>query len=246
MLIFQLSMVWETNQQYSHGFIVPFLMIYLIIKLPTSHFEAKEKSKLPFQGKATFLIGIPLILTILPIWVIRGANPDWRLLNLVMFAIILLISSTWIYDKGGLNLLKLLAFPLLFFIVAIPWTLATDLQLTQCLQQKVSETIVDILLLLEHSATLQGTIIDVGVFGQIGVDQACSGINGLQASMVVSLFLGAYFGLPILQRITLYISGLIIAVIMNLIRAFSMSFVKVKGRGELLDSPVFSLGNWDA
>ena len=189
MLIFQLSMVWETNQQYSHGFIVPFLMIYLIIKLPTSHFEAKEKSKLPFQGKATFLIGIPLILTILPIWVIRGANPDWRLLNLVMFAIIILISSTWIYDKGGLNLLKLLAFPLLFFIVAIPWPLATDLQLTQWLQQKVSETIVDLLLLLEHSATLQGTIIDVGVFGQIGVDQACSGINGLQASMVVSLFL---------------------------------------------------------
>ena len=239
-------MVWETNQQYSHGFVVPFLMIYLIIKIPTSHFDTEKECKLPFQGKATLLIGIPLILTIFPIWVIRGANPDWRLLNLVLFAVILLISSSWIYDKGGLKLLKLLAFPLLFFIVAIPWPLATDLQLTQWLQQKVSETIVDLLLLLEHSATLEGTIIDVGVFGQIGVDQACSGINGLQASMVVSLFLGAYFGLPILQRITLYISGLIIAVIMNLIRAFSMSFVKVKGRGELLDSPVFSLGNWDA
>ena len=35
---------------------------------------------------------------------------------------------------------------------------------------------------MEHEANLLGTVIDVGVFGQIGIDQACSGINGLQAS----------------------------------------------------------------
>ena len=41
---------------------------------------------------------------------------------------------------------------------------------------------------MEHEARLEGTVIDVGVFGKIGVDQACSGINGLQASLVVTPF----------------------------------------------------------
>ena len=74
--------------------------------------------------------------------------------------------------------------------MAIPWPLSTDLKLTLWFQEKVSSIIVDTLLILEHDAKLQGTIIDIGHFGQIGVDQACSGIQGLQASVVVTLFLG--------------------------------------------------------
>ena len=97
-----------------------------------------------------------------------------------------------------------------------------------------------------HKAQLKGTIIDVGIFGQIGVDQACSGINGMQASVVVSLFLGAYFYLPLFHRFMLFIAGLITALMMNLLRAFVMSFIKVKGKGHLLDSPVFSIGGWEA
>ena len=85
------------------------------------------------------------------------------------------------------------ALPSPFLLVAIPWPLKRDLELTQWLQERVSSIIVDILLLMEHEARLEGTVIDVGVFGKIGVDQACSGINGLQASLVVTLFLGAYY-----------------------------------------------------
>ena len=59
-------------------------------------------------------------------------------------------------------------FLLLFFLVAIPWPLATDLQLTQWFQERISSLIVDILLLLEHEARLEGTVIDIGMFGQIG------------------------------------------------------------------------------
>ena len=59
--------------------------------------------------------------------------------------------------------------------------------------------IVDALLLLGHEAILEGTVIDIGVFGKVGVDQACSGINGLQSSLVVSLFIGAYYSFPIIS-----------------------------------------------
>ena len=131
-------------------------------------------------------------------------------------------------------------FPFLFFLVAIPWPLKTDLQLTQWLQSKVSSIIVDILLLMEHQARLEGTVIGVGTFGKIGVDQACSGINGIQSSLVVTLFLGAYYSFGWLNRLFLILSGMLLALVLNLCRAFSLSFIKVKGKGHLLDESLFS------
>ena len=101
----------------------------------------------------------------------------------------------------------MLAFPILFFLVAIPWPLATDLQLTQWLQGRVSSLIVNILLFMGHEVRLLGDVIDIGVFGQVGVDEACSGIHGLQASLVVSLFLGFHYGLGRIHRIIFCLAG---------------------------------------
>ncbi|MBT5715834.1 MAG: exosortase/archaeosortase family protein [Opitutae bacterium] len=243
MLVLQLSITWETNVQYAHGFLVPFLCIYLLLKLQST--TPTEQIKPSFlQGKTWWLLGIPCLLILPLIWVIRGANTDWRLLNFVLFGIVFTLTLIPFYDQGGWRKIKTLLFPLLFFIVAIPWPLATDLQLTQWFQERVSSIIVDILLLLEHEASLQGTIIDVGVFGQIGIDQACSGINGLQASIVVTLFFGSYYRFRWINRTILVLCGIIIAIGFNLSRAFSLSYIKVKGKGHLLDQHLFSLANW--
>ena len=150
-------------------------MIYLIIKLPIPDDLIMESNNSSLKKKIIYLGSLLLLLTIFPIWIIRGANPDWRLINFALFAVTLLNTSYIIYDKGGLKMIKLYSFPLLFFLVSIPWPLAKDLQLTQWLQQKVSSSIVDLLLLMEHEATLEGTIIDVGVFGQIGVTRHVAG-----------------------------------------------------------------------
>ena len=205
LLFWQLSTIWEINEQYSHGFIVPVIMIYLILKIPSPPVHDPKQNGSP-KIDFYFVLGTLLILFLFPIWIIRSANPDWRLLNVVFFLTVLLFSFLCIYMDGGWEKTKHFFFPLLFFAVAIPWPLSTDLKLAQWLQTKVSSTIVDCLLLMEHKAILQGTVIDVGVFGKIGVDQACSGINGLQASMVVSLFFGAYYGLPVIHRVFLFLS----------------------------------------
>ena len=243
MLIYQLSITWETNVQYSHGFLVPFLCFYLILKSQDTQFNGTIKKSF-LQGKTWYLFGIPLLLALPLVWLIRGANTDWRLLNLVLFGITFILTIIPVFDRGGWNKSKVLIFPILFFLVAIPWPLSTDLQLTQWFQEKISSIIVDVLLLLEHEASLQGTVIDVGVFGQIGIDQACSGINGLQSSLVITLFFGAYYRYGWINRIVFTLSGAIIAVVFNLLRAFSLSYIKVKGKGHLLDQHLFSIGEW--
>ena len=244
LLLYQRATVWQTNDQYAHGFLVPFLCLFLLIKVQP---EDVEINKFPHSQKnlLCYLIGIPLLLSLFPLWLIREANSDWRLINLVLYGSVLLLSLVYFsFIQNRDYDLKKFLFPLLFFIVAIPWPLATDLKLTQWLQEKVSTMIVDCLLLLEHEAILEGTVIDVGIFGKVGVDQACSGINGLQASLVVSLFLGAYYSFSLIHRFLLVLGGLLIALFFNLTRAFCLSFIKVKGKGHYIDNSLFSIGDF--
>jgi len=245
LLIFQLSITWETNEQYAHGYLVPILCLFLILKTyPSARDDQTEEKSSPLQGKLVFLLAFPVLLAFVPVWLVRGANSDWRMINFILFLLTLLYTFALLYDDGGWKRIRPLVFPFLFFLVAIPWPLKTDLQLTQWLQSKVSSIIVDILLLMEHQARLEGTVIDVGVFGKIGVDQACSGINGIQSSIVVTLFLGAYYGFGWINRLFLILSGMLLAICLNLCRAFSLSFIKIKGKGHLIDESLFSIAGW--
>ena len=240
MLIYQLQLTWSLNDQYSHGFIVPILCLYLALKTKSKEENDKESSQTS-QSRAWLYLGIPCLLALLPLWVIREANSDWRMLNVALFVCAASFSFALFYDQGGFKRAKMLAFPILFFLVAIPWPLATDLQLTQWLQGRVSSLIVNILLLMGNEVRLLGNVIDIGVFGQVGVDEACSGIHGLQASFVVSLFLGFYYRLGLVHRIIFCLAGAVVALSLNLIRAFLLTFIKIKGYGNLLHDPLFSL-----
>jgi exosortase len=247
LLLFQLSFTWKTNEQYAHGYLVPLLCLFLLLKIyPKDNEIDSPDHQTVLQGKLWLILGIPLLFAFVPIWLVRGANSDWRLINFALFGVVFLLSLVHWYDDGGWRRIKHLLFPLLFFLVAIPWPLKRDLELTQWLQERVSSIIVDILLLMEHEARLEGTVIDVGVFGKIGVDQACSGINGLQASLVVTLFLGAYYRFGWIHRIVLVLAGTLVALAFNLSRAFSLSFLKIKGKGHYLDDPLFSFVGWSA
>ena len=222
-----------------------FFCIFLILKsYPQSDTTEVTDQNSPLQGKLVYFIALPTLLLFFPVWLVRGANSDWRLVNFVIYMMTLLYTFALLYDDGGWKRLRPLIFPFLFFLVAIPWPLKTDLQLTQWLQSKVSSIIVDILLLMEHQARLEGTVIDVGTFGKIGVDQACSGINGIQSSLVVTLFLGAYYNFGWINRLFLILSGMLLALVLNLCRAFSLSFIKVKGKGHLVDDSLFSILGW--
>jgi exosortase/archaeosortase family protein len=206
--------------------------------------DSPQAKPFPLQGKAYLIIGLPALIALLPLWIIRGANSDWRLINFALFLVTTAIIVSWAYDQGGWKRIRTVLFPLFFFLLSIPWPLATDLQFTQWLQGKVSGIIVDIILILGHEAKLEGTVIDVGKFGQIGIDQACSGIQGFQASVVITLFLGAYYGFGIINRLIFVLVGALVALLFNLVRAFSLSMVKINGAGHILDTPIYQFGSW--
>ena len=41
-------------------------------------------------------------------------------------------------------------------------------------------------------------------------------------------------------------AGVLVALCLNLGRAFSLSYIKIKGKGELLERTLFTIGDWEA
>ena len=47
------------------------------------------------------MLGIPMLLALFPLWLVRGANSDWRMLNLALFAVVFTFTLAQWYDQGG-------------------------------------------------------------------------------------------------------------------------------------------------
>jgi len=234
MVFYQLSLVWAINAQYAHGWLVPLLCLYLAFKSypPTKELPETGTIRSPL---ALWLLGGISLLLIFPAWIIREANSDWRLINVVLVGLAMLLTFTMLHHEAGWTKVRALAFPILFFLVAVPWPLAADLQLTLWLQGKVSSIIVDLLLLFGYHVELQGHVIHTPPFGQVGVDEACSGIRGLQASLVVTLFLGQFYRFPIIQRLLFCFTGLAFALLANIGRAFVLALYAARGKIHLIE-----------
>ena len=231
MVFFQLSLIWNINAQYTHGWLIPFICIYFASKT-SKGVATRQPREFPH---ALWFLGGTSILLIFPVWIIREANSDWRLINVALVGLAMLMTFSMFHYQGGWAKVRALAFALLFFLVAVPWPLATDLQLTLWLQGKVSGIIVDSLLLLGYHAELEGHVIHVPPFGKVGVDEACSGIRGLQASLVVSLFLGHFYRFSIFSRVLFCFIGLSFALLANIARAFILASFAARGKITLVD-----------
>ena len=220
--IWQLQTEWTLNPQYAYGWITAPLAFFLIWRDCKHELEPST-----CKSRLIWIIGILAVISLLPLWLIREANPDWRLLNWLFFIATATISLVWFYTNGGWDRIRLIGFPLFFLMTAIPWLLAWDLQFAQMLQRNVSLIVRDILLLLGRDADLEGHLIRLASC-TIGVDEACSGIRGLQSSVVVALFLGHFFRLRLSSRIILFLAGIIFAFLLNLLRAAFLAYLSAE------------------
>src|SRR5437773_4424927 len=116
-LINQLKPEWWLNPQYNYGLIVPLLALYLFWK--------RWRIRLAPEPPAMRALAVVFILLsaaiFLPIRFLSEANPDWRLLSWLLALVVAAVSLSFIYLAGGRAWLRHFAFPILFFLVAVPW-----------------------------------------------------------------------------------------------------------------------------
>ncbi len=78
------------------------------------------------------------------------------------------------------------------------------------------------------AALQRGNVIELAN-GSVGVDEACSGIQSLQAALMVALFLGEYFSLRPARRAAIVLTGCVSAVAGNFLRIVVLTFITHSG-----------------
>ena len=212
-VIKQLKNEWSFNPQYSYGWSVPFLTLYLIWRRWPERPAARPPHS---QGWPVALILFSTFL-FFPARFIGEANPDWRLLSWVLVVAAVAGSLGVVYLAGGRPWLRHFAFSFCFILVAVPWPMFIEQFVTQNLMRAVAAINVLFLNVAGIPALRLGNVIEVGS-GLIGVEEACSGVRSLQATLMISLFLGELYSFSVRRRVLLVIAGALLAFLCNLVR----------------------------
>jgi exosortase len=211
-LVRHLRHEWSFNPQYAYGWSVPFLALYLLWK------RWPDRPS-PGPPPCAWPVGLMFFcaLLILPIRFLAEANPDWRLLSWAFALIAVTSSLAAALLAGGYPWLRYFAFPFLFFLVAVPWPVQFEQFVIQNLMRAVTALNVSGLNLAGIPALQHGNVIEVDS-GLIGIEEACSGVRSLQATLMISLFLGELYFCAGLGRIVLVVAGGVLAFVCNLVR----------------------------
>jgi exosortase len=211
---------WSLNAQYSYGWAVPFLAAFVL-------WQRWSQRPLP-QPPTSRVVPITLIVLaaifLLPVRFVAEANPDWRLLSWMFAITAAAISILFIYLIGGDSWVRQLAFPFLFFLVAVPWPMQFEQHVIQGLMRAVTAINVSVLNSIGVPALQHGNVIEVAS-GMIGIEEACSGVRSLQATLMISLFLGELYSFNVLRRIVLVLIGALLAFLSNLGRTAMLVWI---------------------
>jgi exosortase len=181
-------------------------------------------SKFEIRNLIAFAIAVPTLLALFPLRLIEVANPDWRLLSWAHALAAVSLTLLLIWWIGGKPWLKHFAFPVAFFLVAVPWLSGIEQPIIQGLMPTIATIATETLSLFGIPAEVQGNLIRIGE-GVVGVNEACSGVRSLQTSLMIGLLFGELTRLSIPRRSLLIIAALGIAFVANCGRAFFLVYI---------------------
>ena len=195
---------WSVNEEYSHGFFIPFITAWLL--------WSRRHAILASIGPSSWL-GPALIAFAAALHTI-GELSALFVLSQVAFVIVLF---GYVLAFGGVSLLKVTFIPIFFLFFAIPLPYFVDAVLSWRLQLISSELGVFVIRLFQIPVYLEGNVIDLGTY-KLQVVEACSGLRYLYPFLSLG-FLAAYmFHAPLWQRVLVFLSTIPITIVMNSFR----------------------------
>jgi exosortase len=225
-LIDNLRLEWATDPQYSYGLVVPLLVVGLLLR------RRQHMGGRPFASEArnlrlaTWLCGL-LVFLYLPTRLVEAATPEWRPIQWSLGIQIVGLTLYAIYLAGGKGWLRQFAFPVAFFLVAIPWPTLFEAPVIQGLSRINAAMVVNVLDILDVPSIQHGNVIEVST-GMVGINDACSGIRSLQSSLMISLFLGEFYLFRWRRRLLLIPISLALAMILNVCRTSLLTWIAAK------------------
>lgn len=217
LLCWLLSAHWSANPQYSFGWMVPPLALYLGWR----RWHSRPDPTAPaLWGKSGLILCANAFA---PLWLIAQPNPDWRLLDWSLAIVVIGYLVSTFATAGGEKWALHFAFPAAFILTSIPWPGALEQPAVHGLMNIVTIVTCDLLNALGIAAAPMGSVIQLKV-GPLGVSEACSGVRSLQASLMAALFLGEMYRFKALRRAALVGAGVVLAFACNVGRTFFLAW----------------------
>ena len=213
-----LSGEWRTNEQYRFGFGIPFIAAWM---------AWRRRGGAVGPGAANLACRSVLALGLLALalgTLLHWHDPLWRLTGALLAAGAALLTGAWFYRIGGTPLLRRQVFPLCFSLLAVPWPVPVENWIILRLTGAVTAVATTLANLFGLAALQRGNTIELSR-GIVGMEDACSGIQSLQAMLVAAIFLGEYFTLPVLRRASLVAGGAVLSVVTNCVRVVALTLV---------------------
>jgi exosortase len=224
--VYRLGTLWATSDDYAYGWFVPLLCLCLFWER-WQHRPDREGVE---AAAGPLILWALLGLALVPSCLFLEVIPYWRFAGWSFALAIIGITFCALYLIGGRSWVHHFAFPLLFFLIAVPWPSRIEGPLVIKLSHLNAALSTWVANWLGTPAIRQGVVIQTGV-GMVGVDEACSGIRSFQAAVMVSLFLGELFRYGLFRRLFFLLSGVGLAFTCNVVRTtYLVRVCDLKGR----------------
>lgn len=200
----ELSVRLQSEERYSHGFIIPFVVAYLIYE------------KWQYLKQAEFKpnwLGLVIVFFALLVFSIGKISALWTVVQYSLFFIIIGLLLSYM----GWQALKIIIVPLLLLLLSIPLPYFIDVLMSGKFQLMSSWLGVEIVRLFDIPVFLEGNVIDLGIY-KLQVIEACSGLNYLYPLMSIGLILAYMYNDKTWKKIVIFLSTIPITIFMNSLR----------------------------
>jgi exosortase len=255
---------WTIFEQYHYGWAVPFMCLFFAWEraqrgkaesgklksedrrqgtegenqraddLPPSAVSRPASALRPPSSALWFLISAFCFLFWLSRFLLE-ANPTWRAPAWGLVIAAAGITLALLYVAGGQTWLRRFLFPVAFFFVAVPWPTPLEDLVTQNLMRLNVAIVIELLNLFNIPALAHGNVIELSR-GVVGVEEACSGIRSMQASLMIALFFGEFFRLRVLRRVGLVFGGIVFAMFFNVCRTYFLAWICSRYGNDAVDT----------
>ncbi len=202
--IADLVRIWDTQAEYSFGYLIPFISVFLI-------WQRKDRlERVAFAGSWA---GFALVLLSLIVMVIGNIS---TLGTVTQYALLLAIVGLAL-SYTGTRAFGVILVPLavLAFMVPLPNYLLREI--SQVLQLISSQIGVGVIRLFGISVYLEGNVIDLGAM-KLQVVEACSGLRYLFPLMTLGFIAAYFYQEKFWKRAVVFLSTIPVTVLMNSFR----------------------------
>jgi len=245
----KLSYDWWTDENYSHGLLIPFIIGYIL-------WARRDKFASARTNASVWLGGAAVAIALLALWGgVAGAELYTQRMSLV-----LLLAGIVVYF-WGVQLFKLILIPLFLLILAIPIPAIIFNKIAFPLQLFASRCAVWSMQTLGIPVLRQGNVIELKPLNsfatkKLEVVEACSGIRSLMTLITLAVVF-AYFTHPnsdpdhpktrrygILRAVIIVVSAVPIAIVTNALRVSGTGVLAHYYGTEVADGFFHSFSGW--